>query len=40
VKNFPSAKEDSLFVARQTAAFISDKQVMKEQCVPGLAPQW
>jgi glucosamine-6-phosphate deaminase len=37
VKIFPSAKEGSLFVAQQIAAFIRDKQQKKEKCVLGLA---
>lgn len=37
VKIFPSSKEGSVFVARQIADFIREKQKKKEKCVLGLA---
>jgi glucosamine-6-phosphate deaminase len=37
VKVFPSSKDGSVFVARQIADVIKDKQKKKEKCVLGLA---
>ncbi|MFZ9386699.1 MAG: glucosamine-6-phosphate deaminase [Chitinophagaceae bacterium] len=37
VKIFPDSKDGSLFVAKQVADFIRDKQKKKEKCVLGLA---
>ena len=37
VKIFPTSQDGSVFVARQVADFIRDKQTKKEKCVLGLA---